>query len=435
MWLDAVAPVRVQVGYGRLGTLGSLGYEGKSVSVLGQPYEHALSSHAPAVISYNLRGRFSRFTCHVALNDDVPAGCTEADFFVVADRRQVACATGVVPGEPPRRLTVPVTHSRVLELIVKTGRWPHCHAVWLDPALELAAPAIQGDSLTDSLGRTEIQVPSAMPRAERCVATIVSPGFEQLLDDLLGSLRENGGCGDALLVVMTVNGTDECRRIAAAHGALVIECRQRSRLNPTVKSALYTLPSVVDARMFLCLDADMLVLGDLRPVFSMLDACPDSTVLACREANGRGLRDLDHALACVYWGRRSDFARLLGTVSGEAAYPLVINDGMFAGSRAALLAVDAVIRSWPSAPRWVDERHDVWWRNQFIFNLALARLQCGVALDPVYNVQMDCQNVDIVGGDRAFRAFWNGRAVRLLHFNGRGRHKYPEWRGRFRVPR
>jgi NPCBM/NEW2 domain len=435
VWLDAVAPVRARVGYGSLGALGSLGYEGKSVCVGGRHYEHALSSHPPAVITYSLRGRFSRFSALVALNDDVPAGSTHADFFVHADRRQIASATNVAPGEPPRPLTVRVTDARVLELSIRTRQWEHCHAVWLDPAIELASERTDAAAITDCLGRTDIHVPEAMPPAERCVATIVSPGFEWLMDDLLGSLRANGGCADARLIVMAVDRTAECRRIAAAHGAVVIECGPKARINPTVKAALYTLPALVDADKFLCLDADMLVVGSLAPIFDMLDACPESAVLAGREANGRGLRDLAHALSCVYGGRPSDLARLVGRSNGEAAYPLVINDGIFAGTRRALRAVDGVIRSWPSAATWVDERHDIWWRNQFIFNLALAKLRCGVALDATYNLQLDSQDVDISGRGQSLHASWNGQAVRILHFNGRGRHKYPQWRGRFRVSR
>jgi hypothetical protein len=196
-----------------------------------------------------------------------------------------------------------------------------------------------------------------------------------------------------------------------------------------VKAVLYTLAALVDARHFICLDADMLVLGDLGPVFAALHTCPPGTILACREANGRGLRDLSQAIHCVYGGHQSDFKRILGEPDGEPTYPLVINDGLFAGSRDSLLAVDGVIRTWLNARSWVDERSDVWWRNQFVFNLALARLQCGVELDPLYNIQLNSQDVDWFYEDGRPQACWRGRPVRVLHFNGRGRSKYPEWCG------
>ncbi|HET7237984.1 MAG TPA: hypothetical protein VFI76_03085, partial [Terrimicrobiaceae bacterium] len=98
----------------------------------------------------------------------------------------------------------------------------------------------------------------------------------------------------------------------------------------------------------------------------------------------------------------------------------------------ALLALDGLLRRWPSAIAWVDERRDIWWRNQFVFNLALARLRCAVELDPVFNIQLNSQDVAL-SGDRetAMSAHWHGQRVRVLHFNGGGRKKYAQWRAEF----
>ena len=92
---------------------------------------------------------------------------------------------------------------------------------------------------------------------------------------------------------------------------------------------------VIEAEQFLCMDADMLVLGDLRPIFAALEVCPQETILACREGNGFGFKNLEHVLTTAYGGRTADLQRLLGTVKKEAQYPLVVNDDLFAGSHAA----------------------------------------------------------------------------------------------------
>jgi len=93
-----------------------------------------------------------------------------------------------------------------------------------------------------------------------------------------------------------------------------------------------------------------------------------------------------------------------------------------------LLAVEGLIRSWTSASAWVDERRDVWWRNQFVFNLALAHSNCGLELDPVFNVQLNSQDVWLERENGRARALWQERPVRVLHFNGRGRNRYADWR-------
>lgn len=432
MYLDALPLLEAHVGYGELGMHGSLGYEDKTVSVRRQPYPHALSTHPPAHVHFQVDRRFASFSCQVALNDDVREEVSYAHFSVMADGHEVAVEPYVRAGESPRTLRANITGAAELELRVRTNRWEYCHAVWLDP--QVSETPLAGSKLLDCLGRVEIVAPAVLPQAKRCIATVVSPGFEHLLDDLLGSLYANGGCQDALLVVLVVDGNSACEQVARKYQATVIRCRSHARVNATTKAALYSIARVVNAERFLCLDADMLVLGDLRPVFHALDACPDGTILACREGNGRGWHQFDtlgHALCTVYGGREADLTLLLGTPDGEAVYSLVVNDGLFAGGRAALLSLDGFLRGLPHAARWTDERRDIWWRNQFLFNLALARLRCGVELDASYNLQLNSHEVEFSSQEGRVQARWDDRPVRVLHFNGLGRHKYPEWRNLF----
>jgi predicted O-methyltransferase YrrM len=66
-----------------------------------------------------------------------------------------------------------------------------------------------------------------------------------------------------------------------------------------------------------------------------------------------------------------------------------------------------------------------------VFNLALAHLRCGVELDPAYNIQLNSHEVEMREQVGRIEALWQGRPARVLHFNGLGRHKYPEWRGHY----
>jgi predicted O-methyltransferase YrrM len=433
-YLDSLPLLHYQVGFGALGTGGSLGYEGKPVTVKRQHYAHALSTHPPARLRFQVERRFASFACQVAINDDVGAGISHADFTVVADGREVAMAPHVRAGDPPRTLVADIGGAECIDLVVHTSRWEFAHAVWLDPLVDEKDVAQSVQPFLDCLKRTEITPPAFPLRAKRCIATVVSHGFEKLLDDFLGSLNAYGECQDALVVVFVVGENAECDRIIAKYQAMPIICRQHARINPTVKSALYSVARVVNSEQFICLDADMLVLGDLRSIFAALDACPEHAILACREGNGRGwhtFRNLSHALVSVYGGQEADLRRLLGTVNREGDYSLVVNDGLFAGSRNALLALDGMIRDMSEASSWTDEKANIWWRNQFVFNLALARLNCGVELDPVYNVQLNSHDVEFQEVDGRIQASWYGRSVRVAHFNGMGRNKNPEWRNRF----
>jgi predicted O-methyltransferase YrrM len=430
--LDSLSPLDSRVGYGQLGVSGALGYEGKQVSAQGRPYPHALSTHAPARLIYRVDGRFGQFQCQVAINDDVPPCSSSADFTVLADGRPVAAALGVVAGDLPRRICAELGSAHILELAVDTGHWDHCHTVWLDPVLCEGPPRAAASALADCLERANILVPSEMPRAAQCIATVASQGFEALLDDMLGSLLANGGCQDALLVVFCVGDPSTIAPIAAKYRAALIHCTPARPIGMSLKSILYSAARVVDADRFLCLDADVLVLGDLRPLFAMVEASPDGAVLACREENSRAYRHLGDAFKRLYHGNADEAGRLLG--ERVAAYPLVVNDGVFAGSRAALLALDSAVRAMPELRAWMDGRPDIAWRNQFLFNAALAESACGAELNPIYNLQLNRRNVRMFREGGRPRAEWKGKRVAVVHFNGDGRRKQAEWHGIYSRP-
>ena len=86
-----------------------------------------------------------------------------------------------------------------------------------------------------------------------------------------------------------------------------------------------------------------------------------------------------------------------------------------------------MLRSWPNAIAWMDQVSDHGWRNQFLFNLALARLRCGVELDETFNLQMHMHDaLWQQSREGKIRATWRGRSIRVLHFCGWGRETLPD---------
>jgi hypothetical protein len=214
----------------------------------------------------------------------------------------------------------------------------------------------------------------------------------------------------------------------ARHGAVVVECRFRTRLTASCNAVLYSVARFVNADRFLVLSPDTLVLDDLRPVFGAVDACPRMSILACRDSDlGQG--NLLRELCTRFAGKRDDLNLLLGKAFDEGSYPLAVNDGVFAGGRGALLALDNFIRTLPNAVAWVDALPDHEWRSQFVFNLALARMARGVELDTAYNLQVHAHDVQIGPTPSGVIASWRGMPVRILHFCRRGRDSHPEIRG------
>lgn len=459
MFLDEARLVESSVGYGAVGRGGSLGYEGKQVSVSGVPSSRALSAHGPSRLVFDVGGSFARFECSVGINGDVPLYLGSATFIVNGDGRELFRSDDVVSGRPPKAVSVPVAGVRILELVVQPARWEHCHSVWLDPtlvsqdeddtAVDDSGQAKDPRTVTDVLGRTEARIPSLLGRPSwwhKCFATVVSPGYDVLLDDMLGSLVANGGCPDALLVVLAVDADDACRSVIAKYRAVAVECRPLLPVNPGVKSVLYSLARIVPAELFVCLDADTLVLGDLSPLFAALAACPPHAVLAC-PWHGSARTTLGAYIESeVCGGRRGDLKRLLsGAVAGLdsaeataelrriASCELVINDGVFAASRDALERIEGRIASMmPHAAEWVGGNR---MRNEVVFNIAIAAERAGIELDGAYNVQLFAQDVEWRESGAHICASWRESPARVIHFSGSGRSRYPEWRGHYaRIP-
>jgi len=429
--LDSLPLIDSRVDYGQVGLGGSLGYENQKVRVQGRGYPHAISLHAPARALFQIDGGFQRFESRVAINGDVDRGKSSADFTVRADGRLVAAAFGVGSGEAPRLLTADVASAHILELSVGTPQRDFCHSVWLDPRLVRAERGESPPLPTDCLELCDVVVAPALPVAQRCIATVASADFQPMLDDMLGSLAANGGCADALRVVLAIGDPAPLAATTAKYGALLIPCRPRTSVGISIKSVLYSMARFIDAAQFLCLDADILVLGDLNPIFAALDACSENAILVCREQNSVSFRDLDDVFRRLYRGEAAESAALL---DGIAHYPFVVNDGVFAGSRAALLSLDGQLSAMHALRAWMDACPG-FMRSQMLFNAAIAKSNCGVELDPVYNLQLNRRDVKVEKAGGRFHVAWEGKPIRVLHFNGDGRNKLAEMRGCYaRVP-
>src|ERR1700722_12942746 len=70
---------------------------------------------------------------------------------------------------------------------------------------QVSQPPASSRTVVDCLARTEIMLPESLPHARRCIATVATPGYAHLLDDMLGSLHANGACPDAIVVLFSVD--------------------------------------------------------------------------------------------------------------------------------------------------------------------------------------------------------------------------------------
>jgi len=217
--------------YGRLGLLGRLGYENQQVRVHGRVFQHSVSAHAPSEVRFLLPQGDGKLRCEVALNDDVAARRTSADFVVLADNRVLAVEAGVRLGEPVRKLVARLRGPCTLSLRVETSHRDYCHSVWLDPRWENQTTRPEAP-WRDALGRVESLEGQRDFQTDKAIITLVTPGYERLLDQLLGSLAAHGRCRGAVRFVFAVEPDSKCDAVIARRGATMVQCR---RLGPRTK--------------------------------------------------------------------------------------------------------------------------------------------------------------------------------------------------------
>ena len=292
-----------------------------------------------------------------------------------------------------------------------------------------AAPVPAEERWLDCLGRTQVILPRAPLELERCVAFVATESHAPMLDGALETLGRFGGLPDVPRVVFVDEQARTCASIAARHGAIVIQCRFLGGPGPSIKGVLYSMARVVKAKQYLCLDADVLVLDTLAPLFARHAALGSGKVLIAAEATAVPVAHLRDALVRVYQATPGEAALLLGSDPRVAAEPHVVNDGVFVADFEALSAIDALLRGDEAIRAWVSGRRDVWWRQKGAFNVALARLGAIAPLEGAYNAQLHIEPATKRTVDGRARAHWRGELASVLHFNGRGREAHAVWRG------
>ncbi|MBS1722335.1 MAG: NPCBM/NEW2 domain-containing protein [Armatimonadetes bacterium] len=432
MILRAQDATDYKVGYGELGGDGSLGFGDLFVSVQDKHYTRALGAHPPSDLVFDLPPQMQSFYAYAALNDSSDTSAV-ADFFVYADDELVAVAHEVRPWEKPRLLEAELYGARRLRLSISTENWPGCHGVWLDAMTD----RMPKDTFVGVMGQIRLSVPDTLPSCDVCFVLVITAGYEAMAETMLGSLWEAGGCRGASVLIISEENNTECQRLAAKFNAHVAYVGCIAGKSFLVKSAVYSVARLIKAQTYIVLDADMIITDSLMPVVAAVSSAPPGNILVCREQseerNQSILAGIDHG-GHPYYGHHGDVAKF-GVSNELAAHCPVFNGGVIAATRQAFLGLENAMRdTMPFAAYWERELPDVKWREQGIFNIALARTRRWTELSPVFNCQlaMSTNKVEFLEENRPY-ATVNGVPAKIIHFNGMpGREHYRHVRSTYR---
>jgi hypothetical protein len=283
-------------------------------------------------------------------------------------------------------------------------------------------------TIVDCLGSTEIVLPPALLRFERCIALAATEQYAEFLDGALHSLARFGGVANVPRVVFVAARAPRCELIASRHGAQLVRCRSLRGPAPSIKGVIYSITRCIEAEQYLCLDADVLVLDSLVPLFEKHAALPKGKVVIGAEATPDCAINLRQGLQSIYLATPAEATRLLRGRPEARGECCAVNDGLFVADREALSRIDQLLRDSPEVGDWVRSRRDVWWRQKAALNLALACGDTIVPLDNAYNVQLHVQSVKRSFSQGRVLAHSQSENAKMLHFNGRGKNLYSTWR-------
>lgn len=309
-------------------------------------------------------------------------------------------------------------------------------------------------TLIDPLHRVEIPRYNSVIKSKAvpslAIWTMASQNFDGLLDSMLGSLRERGELSaipGAQVFVLNMGNDEACRNVIYEHALAGLDvwdvpCRALARPNPMLKAAMYAAAEIVEADYYLCLDADTLVLRSLLPLWEQLRAAPKHKVLCAQDANGDyhwanmdfKVNTTGEYLAAVYdlWLPTFE-AHWAKQGVPPSAIQYVCNDGVFGGSRQAMLQLAQTLHSWMPRERAFLDSHHI--RNQLLFNLALAKNDAFARMDDLFNVQVHAVKENLE--ENANSLIWHHedgvKQPAIVHFTGYMKRMFPALQNHFRL--
>ena len=387
---------------------------------------HTLRAGNFSSYEYEIDGEYDLFSCQVTMAD-TEEGQGRADFLIFVDGALVASARNVTVGQT-RYLQACVRDAQRLELRFESAFEAQRTAIWVKPQVQCWPE----EGILDCLGQVRIHRPSELIQANECFTMMISPGYERWLDIFLNSLRQNGNCPDAALIVYCVDGDERCSEIIRKHGAKEIKCQALTVKSPTIKPAIFSIGAVARVKKVIAVETDMIVLQNIHSLFESIDVMPEGSLLAAQEILWEKPTLLEEFFPLVFQGQPKELETIFHANASERAHPLQINGGLIAGTDEAMAALDNTMRDLcPAASQWVKARPEISWREMFVTNFAMARLDASVGLNPTYNFQLHVRQASLDHENDICVVKSNIGRVKILHFSAGSKQQMPELQNYF----
>ena len=402
---------------GTSGLYGKIFNSRELVSINNTFYDRSIAVKSTSEVVFNLDGTFNSFQSNIALNDTCDKNIS-INFSIYADGKLIYNVSNMFK-QNVHYINININGAKVLKLCTESSN--PGDAVWINPQIfPNNIPIIE-----DPLQIISCKLPSKLFNSDKCIFTIITPDYLDYAENMFKSLLKLGQYDKTTFVAFCFDSNNIVVKRLKSYNVRTIPCESKCQLNGTsLKTIMYRITDIVRASKYMYIDADMLVLDDLSPLFETLDSLQSNSFLAVKHSDRNDLyRFEDSIISGNYEGKVEDIS-FLGLTEIERNCTSVINSGFFVTNDSTMLALGSAIELMlPNIKTWMMDSSKSFVREEAVLIAALAKTQACVLLGESYNLQLHDDNVLRNISIRDNRVYYKNKLGKILHFTGDSKNK------------
>lgn len=418
MYLQDCEIIEQDIEYGKLGLYGDLGYE-IIPSVNFVCYQNIISAHPKSLIKFKIKNH-KYFSCKLALNDSSNDNAT-ASFEIYADNKLVHYSKNVKKKELVD-VFCNIQNCNSLTLKSYYENNSICHALYIDPILHEESPSF----VLDSMYLTKIK--NTQYNTDFAIVSFIDENYISYAENLCSQIKQNTKNNIQFIFfcpIDTQSLIDFCEKISAILIPIEDKFNQQisSKGNHTIysKAASFSVAKFIDAEKYLILDQDMILCNEFDLLIEEINRANEGQILICKDAHTEGITFGE--IICSSWSAYEGSNKcqsILNLSPEEFQNELVINSGLIAGDKKALLALDDFMRRiLPTSLFYLEENKSNTMREQSLVNLALIRYGNYKEIHKKFNLQAIWEEFELDIKDGIVKCKSLNFNPVFLHFNGK----------------
>jgi len=405
--------------YGELGINGKTGYE-IIPSVNSNPVLHFISAHPKSYIRFKISPLYRFFSCQIALNDSSDNDAL-ASFEIKVDGETCFYSRNLSKNKI-QTVQIFLTENTIIELLCEYSGTSVCHALWVQPELFQNPPKNLIDAFQTSLISTRKYFDEKL---DYCIACYFDENnfkyFKYFHENIMRHTKLNLEfivfCEDYYPEIKEFSRSTNTRfiKISDIYHEKIIEKNKRGFLN---KASLFSIAKFVNSNKYLLIDVDIVTTKDIKEIFDLIE--DDETLYVTRDAHTEGLTfgEIVTEPWSAYEGT-SKCKDILKLTPEECASELILNSGVIAGQRKAILGLESeLFKILPLSRFYFDENSNCGLREQAVVNLATIRYEKYKILPKKYNLQVLWEEIILTQENQKISVISEDFEPLFVHFNG-----------------